>query len=96
MNARIKVLKPIVELDGDEMTRIMWKMIKKELIFPFLDIQNHVYFDLGMENRNKTGDKVTIEAANAIKKYNVGIKCATVIKLVFDDVRLRIFYVSYF
>ena len=74
---KIKVLNPVVELDGDEMTRVIWKMIKEKLIFPYLDLDVK-YFDLGMENRDLTSDAVTIEAAEAIKKYNVGIKCATI------------------
>jgi isocitrate dehydrogenase len=75
--AKIKVANPVVELDGDEMTRIIWTFIKQKLINPYLDLEIK-YFDLGMENRDKTDDKVTIEAAEAIKKYNVGIKCATI------------------
>ena len=64
-------------MDGDEMTRVIWKWIKDELIFPFLDL-NIQYFDLGVEHRDKTNDKVTIEAAEAIKACKVGIKCATI------------------
>jgi isocitrate dehydrogenase len=75
--AKIKVANPVVELDGDEMTRIIWTFIKDKLINPYLDLEIK-YYDLGMENRDKTDDKVTIEAAEAIKKYNVGIKCATI------------------
>lgn len=75
--AKIKVANPVVELDGDEMTRIIWSFIKDKLINPYLDVEIK-YFDLGMENRDKTDDKVTVEAAEAIKKYNVGIKCATI------------------
>jgi isocitrate dehydrogenase len=75
--AKIKVANPVVELDGDEMTRIIWTFIKQKLITPYLDLEIK-YFDLGMENRDKTDDKVTIEAAEAIRKYNVGIKCATI------------------
>lgn len=75
--AKIKVANPVVELDGDEMTRIIWSFIKEKLIVPYLDVDIK-YYDLGMENRDKTDDKVTIEAAEAIKKYNVGIKCATI------------------
>lgn len=74
---KIKVDNPVAELDGDEMTRIIWKAIRDELILPFLDLQIQ-YFDLGMENRDKTDDKVTIEAAEAIRKCKVGIKCATI------------------
>lgn len=67
----------MVDVLGDEMTRIIWDAIKDKLIFPFLDIELHVY-DLGIENRDATNDKVTIDCAEAIKKYNVGIKCATI------------------
>lgn len=74
---KIKVQNPVVELDGDEMTRIIWSFIKKQLIMPYLDVDIK-YYDLGMENRDATDDKVTVEAAEAIKKYNVGIKCATI------------------
>jgi len=74
---KIKVSNPVVELDGDEMTRIIWKFIKEQLILPYLDI-NIKYYDLGIENRDLTEDRVTIEAANAINQYNVGIKCATI------------------
>src|ERR1043166_803800 len=75
--AKIKVANPVVELDGDEMTRIIWKFIKDKLILPYLDVDIK-YYDLGIENRDATEDKVTVEAAEAIKKYNVGIKCATI------------------
>jgi isocitrate dehydrogenase len=74
---KIKVTNPVVELDGDEMTRIIWKFIKEQLILPYLDI-NIKYYDLSIENRDLTEDQVTIDAANAINKYNVGIKCATI------------------
>ena len=74
---KIKVKNPIIELDGDEMTRIIWKFIKEKLVLPFLDIDLH-YYDLGIEERDRTNDKVTIEAAQAIKKYGVGVKCATI------------------
>ena len=74
---KIKVANPVVELDGDEMTRIIWQFIKEQLILPYLDLDIK-YYDLGMENRDLTNDEVTIEAAEAIKKYNVGIKCATI------------------
>jgi len=77
MKEKIKVINPVVELDGDEMTRIIWSLIKEKLIFPYLDIDIK-YFDLGMEYRDETNDQVTIDAANAIKKYGVGIKCATI------------------
>src|SRR5712671_615099 len=75
--AKIKVTNPVVELDGDEMTRIIWQYIKDKLINPFLDI-NLMHFDLGMEYRDKTNDQVTVDAANAIKKVGVGVKCATI------------------
>ena len=75
--SKIKVLNPVVEIDGDEMTRIIWKFIKERLIYPYLDLDIK-YFDLGIKNRDFTDDEVTIDAANAIKKYNVGIKCATI------------------
>lgn len=74
---KIKVANPVVELDGDEMTRIIWKLIKDTLILPYLDIEL-IYFDLGMESRDATDDKITLAAAEAIKKYNVGVKCATI------------------
>ncbi len=74
---KIKVQNPIVEIDGDEMTRIIWKFIKKKLILPYLDLDIK-YYDLGVENRDKTDDKITIDAANAIKEIGVGIKCATI------------------
>ena len=74
---KIKVKNPLVEIDGDEMTRIIWKMIKEKFIFPYLDIDLK-YFDLGIEFRDKTTDKVTVDAANAIKQYGVGVKCATI------------------
>ena len=74
---KIKVDNPVVELDGDEMTRIIWSFIKEQLILPYLDLDIK-YYDLGIEHRDATGDQVTIDAAEAIKKYNVGIKCATI------------------
>lgn len=74
---KIKVANPVVEMDGDEMTRIIWKFIKDKLILPYLDVDIK-YYDLGMEHRDATNDQVTIDAAEAIKKYNVGIKCATI------------------
>lgn len=74
---KIKVANPIVELDGDEMTRIIWQWIRERLILPYLDIDLH-YYDLGIEERDRTDDKITVEAANAIKKYGVGVKCATI------------------
>ena len=75
--AKIKVNTPLVEIDGDEMTRIIWQFIKDKLILPYLDIDLH-YYDLGIENRDKTDDQVTIDSAEAIKKYGVGVKCATI------------------
>jgi isocitrate dehydrogenase len=74
---KIKVANPVVELDGDEMTRIIWKFIKDKLILPYLELDIK-YYDLGMEHRDATNDQVTVDAAEAIKKYNVGIKCATI------------------
>ena len=75
--SKIKVENPVVELDGDEMTRIMWDFIKKKLILPYLDIDLK-YYDLGMESRDATDDQITVDAAHAIKKYGVGVKCATI------------------
>ena len=75
--SKIVVEQPVVEIDGDEMTRIIWKFIKEQLILPYLDIKL-LYYDLGMESRDKTEDQITIDAAEAIKKYKVGIKCATI------------------
>ena len=74
---KIKMSTPLVELDGDEMTRIVWASIKEELLNPFIDLKTE-YYDLGIEYRNETDDKVTVEAAEAIKKYGVGVKCATI------------------
>ncbi|MGB3416549.1 MAG: NADP-dependent isocitrate dehydrogenase [Mesorhizobium sp.] len=75
--AKIKVANPVVELDGDEMTRIIWQLIKDKLIHPYLDI-NLDYYDLGVEHRDATNDKVTVDAAHAIQKHGVGVKCATI------------------
>src|SRR5277367_703036 len=75
--AKLKVKTPVVELDGDEMTRIIWGFIKDKLILPYLDIDLK-YYDLGIENRDRTADKVTVDSANAILKYGVGVKCATI------------------
>ena len=74
---KIKVANPVVEMDGDEMTRIIWKWIKDQLVLPYLDLDIK-YFDLGMEHRDATNDQVTLDAAAAIKQYKVGIKCATI------------------
>jgi isocitrate dehydrogenase len=75
--AKIKVQNPVVELDGDEMTRIIWEFIKQQLILPYLDVELK-YYDLGIEHRDATDDRVTVEAAEAIKQYGVGVKCATI------------------
>ncbi|NUP50875.1 MAG: NADP-dependent isocitrate dehydrogenase, partial [Catenulispora sp.] len=74
---KIKVANPVVELDGDEMTRIIWQFIKDQLILPYLDVDLK-YFDLGIQHRDETDDQVTVDAANAIKQYGVGVKCATI------------------
>ncbi len=84
---KIKVANPIVEMDGDEMTRIIWKFIKDKLIFPYLELDIK-YFDLGMENRDATDDRVTIESAEATLKYNVAVKCATITP---DEARVKEF-----
>src|ERR1700689_1180479 len=85
--AKIKVKNPVVELDGDEMTRIIWSFIKEQLIVPYLDVQLE-YYDLGIEHRDATGDRVTVEAAEAIKRHGVGVKCATITP---DEARVREF-----
>jgi len=85
--AKIKVKNPVVDLDGDEMTRIIWDLIKKKLILPYLDIDIK-YYDLGIEYRDKTDDQVTIDAAEAIKRYGVGVKCATITP---DEARVKEF-----
>src|SRR6202007_1705804 len=85
--AKIKGTNPVVELDGDEMTRIIWQYIKDKLINPFLDVEL-LYFDLGMEYRDETNDQVTIDAAEAIKKVGVGVKCATITP---DEARVKEF-----
>jgi len=85
--AKIRVVNPVVELDGDEMARIIWHMIRERLILPFLDIQL-IYYDLSIHNRDATEDRVTVEAAEAIKRYNVGVKCATITP---DEARVREF-----
>ncbi len=85
--AKIKVKNPVVELDGDEMTRIIWQMIRQQLILPYLDVDLK-YYDLGIEHRDATDDKVTLEAARAIKQYGVGVKCATITP---DEARVKEF-----
>ncbi|PHH85514.1 hypothetical protein CDD83_307 [Cordyceps sp. RAO-2017] len=87
MATKIKVKNPVVELDGDEMTRVIWKDIKDKFIFPYLDVDLK-YYDLGLEYRDKTDDKVTLDAAEAIKKYSVGVKCATITP---DEARVKEF-----
>jgi isocitrate dehydrogenase len=84
---KIKVKNPVVELDGDEMTRIIWQWIREQLILPYLDIKL-IYFDLGMESRDETDDKITVQAANAIKEHGVGVKCATITP---DEARVKEF-----
>jgi isocitrate dehydrogenase len=85
--AKIEVKNPIVELDGDEMTRIIWAFIKEQLILPYLDVELN-YFDLGIESRDATDDQITVDAANAIKQYGVGVKCATITP---DEARVKEF-----
>jgi isocitrate dehydrogenase len=85
--AKIEVHSPIVELDGDEMTRIIWAFIKQQLILPYLDV-DLLYYDLGIESRDATDDQITVEAANAIKRYGVGVKCATITP---DEARVKEF-----
>ncbi len=85
--SKIKVQNPVVEIDGDEMTRIIWKYIKDKLILPYLDVELE-YYDLGIEKRDETNDQITIDAANAIKKHGVGIKCATITP---DEARVKEF-----
>ena len=75
--SKIQMKTPLVEMDGDEMTRILWKMIKDELLTPFIDLKT-IYFDLGLEHREETKDQVTIDSANAAKEYGVAVKCATI------------------
>lgn len=74
---KIKMTTPLVEMDGDEMTRVLWKLIKDELLTPFIDL-NTEYYDLGLVHRNETNDQVTIDSAEATKKYGVAVKCATI------------------
>jgi isocitrate dehydrogenase len=87
---RIKVAQPVVELDGDEMTRVIWQMIREELILPYLDVDLK-YYDLGIEHRDATDDRVTVEAARAIKEYGVGVKCATITP---DEARVKEFHLK--
>src|SRR4051812_3809767 len=87
MSQKIKVANPVVEIDGDEMTRIIWKFIKDKLILSYIDVDIK-YFDLGIEYRDETNDQVTVDAANAIKQYGVGIKCATITP---DEARVKEF-----
>src|SRR5919199_1445638 len=87
MTQKIKVANPVVELDGDEMTRIIWKFIKDKLILPYLEVELK-YFDLGIEHRDKTNDQVTIDAAEAIRHHHVGVKCATITP---DEARVQEF-----
>ena len=84
---KIKVANPVVDIDGDEMTRIIWKLIKDKLIFPYLDLPLD-YYDLGIEHRDATDDQVTIDAAEATKKYGVAVKCATITP---DEARVKEF-----
>ena len=85
--AKIKVSGTVVELDGDEMTRIIWQFIKEQLILPYLDV-NLDYYDLGIEHRDATNDQVTIDSAYAIQKHGVGVKCATITP---DEARVKEF-----
>ena len=84
---KIKVANPVVEMDGDEMTRIIWDLIKKKLILPYLDIDLH-YYDLSVEKRDETDDQITIDAAEATKKWGVAVKCATITP---DEARVKEF-----
>src|SRR6059058_512943 len=88
--AKIKVTNPVVELDGDEMTRIIWSFIKDQLILPYLDVELK-YYDLGIESRDATDDQITVDAAEAIKRYGVGVKCATITP---DEARVEEFGLS--
>jgi isocitrate dehydrogenase len=85
--AKIKVVNPVVEMDGDEMTRIIWQFIKDKLILPYVDVQLD-YYDLGIEHRDATGDQVTIDSAEATKKHGVAVKCATITP---DEARVKEF-----
>ena len=77
MGKRIRMTTPLVEMDGDEMTRIIWGKIKEILLYPYVDLKTE-YYDLGLKRRDETGDRITIEAAEATKKYGVAVKCATI------------------
>src|ERR1700752_516918 len=88
--AKIKVKNPVVEIDGDEMTRIIWQWIRERLILPYLDIDLE-YYDLGIEKRDETDDKITVDAAKAIQKYGVGVKCATITP---DEARVEEFHLK--
>src|ERR1041384_3449921 len=88
--SKIKVKNPVVELDGDEMTRIIWDFIKKKLILPYLEIDLK-YYDLGIESRDRTEDKITVDAAEAIKRHGVGVKCATITP---DEERVKEFHLK--
>src|SRR5690606_17914754 len=85
--AKIKVKNPVVEIDGDEMTRIIWQWIRERLILPYLDIDLK-YYDLSVQKRDETDDQITVDAANAIKQYGVGVKCATITP---DEARVKEF-----
>src|SRR5438132_10164366 len=85
--AKIKVKNPVVEMDGDEMTRIIWQRIRETLILPYLDIELK-YFDLGIESRDRTGDQITVDAANATRQHGVAVKCATITP---DEARVKEF-----
>src|SRR6478736_938135 len=87
MASKIQVKNPVVELDGDEMTRIIWSFIKEQLILPYLDVEL-AYFDLGIESRDASEDRITVEAAEAIKRHGVGVKCATITP---DEARVKEF-----
>src|ERR1700738_5662226 len=88
--SKIRVKNPVVELDGDEMTRIIWQWIREKLILPYLDIDLK-YYDLSVEHRDETDDKVTLDAARAIKQYGVGVKCATITP---DEARVEEFHLK--
>ena len=88
--AKIKVKNPVVELDGDEMTRIIWEWIRERLILPYLDIDLK-YYDLGVEKRDETDDRITVDSANAIREYGVGVKCATITP---DEARVEEFHLK--